>query len=97
MFNPGVRNENFRRTCDKLIEQRQVFTVIQNLRDRNNAQRFCTGLPVFMDCMQFLFIEFYKSHFQRFSVLTRYISMLWKSPDSWKRFLKELTGFLKVC
>ncbi len=62
-----------------------------------------------MDCMQFLFvpkgitrermevlfIDFYKSHFQRFSVLAGYISMLWKSPDSWKRFLKDLTGFLK--
>ncbi len=62
-----------------------------------------------MDCMQFLFIpkgitrermevlfiDFYKSHFQRFSVLAGYISMLWKSPDSWKRFLKNLTGFLR--
>jgi anaerobic magnesium-protoporphyrin IX monomethyl ester cyclase len=62
-----------------------------------------------MDCMQFLFIpkgitkermellfiDFYKSHFQRIPVLAGYIAMLWKSPDSWKRFLKDLTGFLR--
>ncbi len=62
-----------------------------------------------MDCMQFLFIpkgitkermevlfiDFYKSHFQRIPVLAGYVAMLWKSPDSWKRFLKDLTGFLR--
>lgn len=62
-----------------------------------------------MDCMQFLFIpkalkqvrmeelfiDFYKNHFMRPKVLLGYISMLWKSPDSWLRFLKNLTGFLK--
>ncbi len=61
-----------------------------------------------MDCMQFLFIPkgisaerleelfvgFYKQHFQRPRVLLGYIAMLWKSPDSWWRFLKNLTGFL---
>ncbi|MBU4318757.1 MAG: B12-binding domain-containing radical SAM protein [Proteobacteria bacterium] len=62
-----------------------------------------------MDCMQFLFIpkglklermeslfiDFYKSHFMRPKVLMAYIAMLWKSPDSWVRFIKNLTGFLK--
>lgn len=61
-----------------------------------------------MDCMQFLFIpkgisperldelfvQFYKKHFQRPRVLLGYIAMLWKSPDSWLRFLKNLGGFL---
>ncbi len=62
-----------------------------------------------MDCMQFLFIpkgitkermdllfiDFYKSHFKRFKVLMGYVSMIWKSPDSWKRFMKDATGFIK--
>ena len=62
-----------------------------------------------MDCMQFqfipkdieqeqmekLFIDFYKCHFQRSKVLWGYITMLWKSPDSWLRFLKSLTSFLR--
>ncbi|WP_163335678.1 B12-binding domain-containing radical SAM protein [Desulfopila sp. IMCC35008] len=62
-----------------------------------------------MDCMQFrfvpqgmtqdrldeLFIDFYKKHFQRPSVLWGYVTMLWKSPDSWYRFMKSLTGFLR--
>lgn len=62
-----------------------------------------------MDCMQFLFIprgltikkldklfiSFYRSHFMRNRVVFGYITMIWKSPDSWKRFLKDLTGFLR--
>ncbi|MDJ0623370.1 MAG: radical SAM protein [Desulfocapsaceae bacterium] len=61
-----------------------------------------------MDCMQFLFIpkgisakrleelfvQFYKKHFQRPRVLWGYVTMLWKSPDSWRRFLGNLGGFL---
>lgn len=61
-----------------------------------------------MDCMSFqfvpsgmtkermeeLFIGFYKSHFQRPKVLLGYLAMLWKSPDSWKRFLGNLLGFM---
>lgn len=62
-----------------------------------------------MDCMQFLFIpkdltkermdalfiDFYKSHFKKNKVLLGYVSMLWKSPDSWKRFVKDFFGFIK--
>ncbi len=62
-----------------------------------------------MDCMQFqfvpqgmtrerleeLFILFYKSHFQRPKVLLGYVAMLWKSPDSWRRFLGNLGKFLR--
>ena len=61
-----------------------------------------------MDCMSFqfipegmtkermeeLFIEFYKTHFQRPKVLLGYVAMLWKSPDSWRRFIGNLLGFL---
>ncbi len=61
-----------------------------------------------MDCMDFvfipkgmeketmdkLFIDFYKSHFMRHKVLFGYISMIWKSPDSWKRFMKNSVRFL---
>jgi len=62
-----------------------------------------------MDCMQFLFIpkglskekmealfiDFYKSHFKRTKVLLGYVSMIWQSPDSWMRFIKDFAGFLK--
>ncbi len=62
-----------------------------------------------MDCMQFQFVPhgmtrerleeffalFYKRHFQRPSVLLGYIAMLWKSPDSWKRFAGNLGSFLR--
>jgi len=62
-----------------------------------------------MDCMNFLFVtrgmtrerleelfqEFYRTHFKRHKVLWGYVTMLWRSPDSWLRFLGNLTSFLK--
>ena len=62
-----------------------------------------------MDCMNFLFVtkgmtrerlevlfqEFYRNHFKRNKVLWGYVTMLWRSPDSWLRFLGNLTSFLK--
>ncbi|MGB3223350.1 MAG: radical SAM protein [Desulforhopalus sp.] len=61
-----------------------------------------------MDCMQFqfvphdielekmeeLFTDFYRSHFQRPRVIWGYITMVWKSPDSWLRFLRNLSSFI---
>jgi anaerobic magnesium-protoporphyrin IX monomethyl ester cyclase len=60
-----------------------------------------------MDCMNFqfiphgmtrdqletLFIKFYKTHFMRPKVLFGYGTMLWRSPDSWKRFIKHIGQF----
>ena len=62
-----------------------------------------------MDCMNFLFVtkgmtrerletlfqEFYRNHFKRTKVLWGYVTMLWRSPDSWLRFLGNLTSFIK--
>jgi radical SAM superfamily enzyme YgiQ (UPF0313 family) len=62
-----------------------------------------------MDCMEFqfvphglereqmerLFIDFYRSHFQRPRVMWGYVAMLWRSPDSWLRFIKNLPSFLR--
>jgi radical SAM superfamily enzyme YgiQ (UPF0313 family) len=62
-----------------------------------------------MDCMSFqfvpkgmtrerleeLFILFYKSHYMRPKVLLGYAAMLWKSPDSWRRFAWNFFDFVK--
>lgn len=62
-----------------------------------------------MDCMNFLFVPkgltkerldelftaFYKAHFSRLKVLLGYVAMLWKSPDSWRRFVLHLFAFLR--
>ncbi|MEJ2201031.1 MAG: radical SAM protein [Desulfuromonadaceae bacterium] len=62
-----------------------------------------------MDCMAFQFVpqgmtrerleelfqHFYRSHFQRPRVLLGYLAMLWRSPDSWRRFLADLGSFIK--
>ncbi len=61
-----------------------------------------------MDCMHFLFIpkgmtkklldeyftKFYKAHFMRIKVLWDYFTMLWRSPHSWLRFIKNMRGFI---
>ena len=61
-----------------------------------------------LDCMNFqfvpkgmtkerleeLFILFYKTHYQRPRVWLGYLAMLWKSPDSWRRFLGNFGTFL---
>jgi radical SAM superfamily enzyme YgiQ (UPF0313 family) len=60
-----------------------------------------------MDCMHFqfvpkgmvgkrleeLFVKFYRAHFMRPRVLWGYLAMLWRSPDSWFRFVKDLSGY----
>lgn len=62
-----------------------------------------------MDCMHFLFVphgmsrerlevlfqEFYKNHFKRPKILWNYVTMLWRSPDSWMRFAGNLSSFMK--
>ena len=62
-----------------------------------------------MDCMNFLFVtrgmtrerldllfnEFYRNHFKRTKVLWGYVTMLWRSPDSWLRFLGNLVSFIR--
>ena len=63
-----------------------------------------------MNCLNFVFVpkamtferleeryhEFYRRHFKRASVLLSYVAMLWKSPNSWIRFLRNLKDFLHV-
>ena len=62
-----------------------------------------------MDCMHFLFVPkgmtkkilerfflwFYIRHILRPKMLFGYVEMIWRSPDSWKRFLINIGGFLR--
>lgn len=62
-----------------------------------------------MDCMNFLFVtkgmtrerldllfnEFYRNHFKRHKVLWGYVTMLWRSPNSWLRFISNIANFIK--
>ncbi|MDH3974934.1 MAG: B12-binding domain-containing radical SAM protein [Deltaproteobacteria bacterium] len=63
-----------------------------------------------MNCTNFIFIprgftkerleeryhEFYRRHFERTHILFDYVTMLWRSPNSWLRFLSNLGDFLSV-
>jgi len=62
-----------------------------------------------MDCMHFLFVphgltreeleagftDFYKSFYTSPRAMADKVSMLWRSPDSWRRFLAHLPQFLR--
>ncbi|UCG47400.1 MAG: radical SAM protein [Phycisphaerales bacterium] len=45
--------------------------------------------------LEALFLEFYKRYYTRPKTLWNFVSMLWKSPDSWKRFLANAGSFLR--
>lgn len=63
-----------------------------------------------MNCLNFVFVphgltrerlehwyaRFFKSYYNRPRTLWRYTAMLWKSPESWRRFLRNLPDFLAV-
>lgn len=44
--------------------------------------------------MEYLFWTFYRKHFSRPKVWADYMTMIWKSPDSWKRFGKNMGRML---
>jgi anaerobic magnesium-protoporphyrin IX monomethyl ester cyclase len=62
-----------------------------------------------MDCMSFQFIPkgmsraeleqlfkaFYKAHFLRPRILMGYLAMIWRSPESWLRFMRHCGSFLR--
>ncbi len=62
-----------------------------------------------MDCVNFQFIpkgmtrpqleslfkEFYRRHFMRARILWDYTTMIWRSPDSWRRFWSNAGSFLR--
>ena len=62
-----------------------------------------------MDCMNFqfvprgmvretldrLFSEFYKAHFTRPRTMFNYFTMMWKSPDSYRRFFLNFADFIR--
>lgn len=41
-----------------------------------------------------LFFSFYKRYYTRPSTLWNFVTMLWKSPDSWRRFLANAGSFM---
>jgi len=63
-----------------------------------------------MNCLNFVFVpegltlgrleqryrEFYRRYYERPKVLLGYVAMLWRAPDSWRRFLANLGDFLKL-
>jgi anaerobic magnesium-protoporphyrin IX monomethyl ester cyclase len=44
--------------------------------------------------LETMFLKFYKHYYTRPKTLWNFVSMLWKSPDSWKRFLLNAGSFL---
>ena len=57
--------------------------------------RFFTAFRMTRGRLEKLFTLFYKKHILRPKGLWHYFTMIWRSPDSWIRFLSHLTAFLK--
>jgi anaerobic magnesium-protoporphyrin IX monomethyl ester cyclase len=65
--------------------------------------------PALMDCMHFVFVpngfteerleklygQFYAAHYRQPGVWMSYMSMIWRSPDSWRRFIRNFGSFLE--
>lgn len=79
--------------------------IYQNIHERGEFEEDWEK----MDCMRFqfvphgmkrerleeLFILYYKNHYKRPKVLLGYVAMLWKSPDSWRRFIVNFLDFVR--
>lgn len=46
--------------------------------------------------MEQRYMEFYRRHFERGHILFDYVTMMWRSPNSWYRLFANLKDFLKV-
>ena len=79
--------------------------IYANIKDHGDFEE-CWGL---MNAANFTFLptgftkeqleerhlDFYRRYFSRPKVLLNYATMIWKSPDSWRRFWKDLPTFLR--
>jgi len=75
------------------IHEKGQFDEDWEKMDCMNFQFIPHGMTV--DQLERLFIKFYKTHFMRPKVLLGYGTMLWRSPDSWRRFLEHMGQFFK--
>ena len=48
-----------------------------------------------MERLEELFIKYYKNHHKRPKFLFGFVAMLWRSPDSWRRFIVNFFGFVR--
>jgi len=75
------------------IHEKGSFDESWEKMDCMNFQFVPHGMTI--DQLETLFIKFYKTHFMRPKVLLGYGAMLWRSPDSWHRFLCNMGLFFK--
>lgn len=47
------------------------------------------------DDIERLFFEFHKRYYTRFKTIWNFVTMIWKSPDSWRRFIINAGSFLR--
>jgi hypothetical protein len=74
--------------------------VQQGKLDEDLSKFDCMHFPYVADGMteetlEELFQLFYRSHFQSPKTLLGYLSMIWKSPDSWLRLLRDFGRFIR--
>ena len=75
------------------IEQYGHFEEDWEKMDCMHFQFIPSGMT--MERLEYLYHEFYKTQYLRPKALCDKVSMLWRSPDSWLRFLKNIRGFAR--
>jgi radical SAM superfamily enzyme YgiQ (UPF0313 family) len=77
--------------CD--IREHGSFT--ENWEEMNALNFVFVPAGFTKDRMEELHREFYRRYFSRAQTLLNYTRMIWKSPDSWRRFWMNLPTFLR--
>lgn len=76
------------------LSQKGAFEEKWELMNCNNFVFIPNGMT--KDLLEKKYREFYRSFFQQPKVLLGYVKMIWKSPNSWLRFLKNLRDFMRI-
>lgn len=75
------------------IQEYGTFDENWGLMNAANFTFVPTGFT--QDTLEERHLEFYRRYFSRPRILLNYLSMIWKSPDSWRRFWMNLPTFLR--
>ncbi len=77
----------------RTIHEHGAFQEEWNKMDCMNFQFVPRGLT--RERLEAFYLKFYKTHYMRLKVLADYATMVWRSPESWVRFIRNGADFLK--
>lgn len=76
------------------IREHGAFDENWSLMNAVNFTFVPTGLT--KELLEEKHLEFYRRYFSRPKMVLNYVTMIWKSPDSWRRFWMDLPTFIRI-